>query len=223
MKRYIVFTASKLGTTRHSKNTIASQERDIQLFVDHFMDKDLQPHGQMETDNYLSEVIELKEMFAMVQKQSATILVAYLSCIGSNAAEISNTIDMLNGEIMVAELPNATAEELKVYAKLEDSKKKFMGIRSKAGIEQAKADGKQIGGLRGKTQERNDQRKQEADNMAEELKSYLLMIIERGYTLKQGADLLNERGVKTAQGKEFKPMTVKRYLDRSKKVDDQAN
>lgn len=52
--------------------------------------------------------------------------------------------------------------------------------------------------------------------MAEELKSYLNMFIESGYTLKHGADFLNEHCVKTAQGKEFKPMTVKRYLDRIK-------
>jgi DNA invertase Pin-like site-specific DNA recombinase len=89
-----------------------------------------------------------------------------------------------------------------------------MGIRSKAGIEQAKANGKSVGGLRGKTQERNEQKTQEANDMAESLKSYLQMFVDKGFTLKQGADLLNERGIKTAQGKEFKPMTVKRYLDR---------
>ena len=52
--------------------------------------------------------------------------------------------------------------------------------------------------------------------MAESLKSYLQMFKERNFTLKQGADLLNERGIKTAQGKEFKAMTVKRYIDRIK-------
>jgi len=44
------------------------------------------------------------------------------------------------------------------------------------------------------------------------------MIIQRGLNLKQGADLLNERGIKTSQGKGFKPMTVKRYLDRFKDI-----
>jgi hypothetical protein len=52
--------------------------------------------------------------------------------------------------------------------------------------------------------------------MAESLKSYLEMFIQRGFTLKQGADLLNERGVRIGQGKEFKAMTVKRYMDRLK-------
>lgn len=52
--------------------------------------------------------------------------------------------------------------------------------------------------------------------MAELLKYYLLMFVEQGYTLKQGTDLLNEQGIKTAQSKEFKHMTIKRYLDRIK-------
>jgi hypothetical protein len=42
------------------------------------------------------------------------------------------------------------------------------------------------------------------------------MLIQRCFTLKQGADLLNERGVRIGQGKEFKAMTVKRYMDRLK-------
>jgi hypothetical protein len=214
MKKYMIFTASKLGTIRHNQNTEKSQERDIELFEQHHLPKGYKRHGELATDTYLAELFESEEMKNHLLEQEAIILVAYLSSIGSNANQISEVIDILDGKIMVAELPCATSEELKVYAKLEDSKKKFMGLRSKAGIKQAKADGKSIGGLRGKTKERNEQKTKEADEMAESLKSYLQMFIQRGYTLKQGAELLNERGIKTTTGKEFKPMTVKRYLDR---------
>ncbi len=220
MSKLFPFFTSIVGTKRHSGNTIDSQQRDVQLYLDHFVDTDykledkhgnkLGSYGNTYLYNY-----ELKEvLYKHLQDSGDRLLVASLSCLGSNSNEIAQVIDELNGEIKVAELPNATAEELKVYAKLEDSKKKFMGVRSKAGIEQAKADGKNIGGLRGKTKERNEQKAKEANDMAESLKSYLLMFVERGFTLKQGADLLNERGIKTVNGKEFKPMTVKRYLDR---------
>jgi DNA invertase Pin-like site-specific DNA recombinase len=216
MKKYMIFTASKLGTIRHNQNTEKSQERDIELFEQHYLPKGYKRHGELATDTYLAELFESEEMKNHLLEQEAIILVAYLSSIGSNANQISEVIDILDGKIMVAELPCATSEELKVFAKLEDSKKKFMGLRSKAGIKQAKAEGKSIGGLRGKTKERNKQKTIEANEMAESLKSYLQMFIQRGYTLKQGAELLNERGIKTAQGKEFQPMTVKRYLDRLK-------
>ena len=212
----MIFTASKLGTIRHNQHTEKSQERDIELFERHYLPKGYKRHGELATDTYLAELFESEEMKNHLLEQEAIILVAYLSSIGSNANQISEVIDILNGKIMVAELPCATSEELKVYAKLEDSKKKFIGLRSKAGIKQAKAEGKSIGGLRGKTKERNERKTKEANEMAESLKSYLQMFIQRGFTLKQGANLLNERGIKTAQGKEFQPMTVKRYLDRLK-------
>jgi len=41
-----------------------------------------------------------------------------------------------------------------------------MGTSRFGGIEQAKVDGKSIGGLRGKTKERNEQKTNEANHMA---------------------------------------------------------
>jgi DNA invertase Pin-like site-specific DNA recombinase len=217
---YATYTAETLGTTRTSKNVVEAQERDMQLYIDNFIDSSLENGGKFTGGHVLHEwlfsVNNPNKEITNALAGEAYFLVAYLSSIGRNNEEVAQVIDKLHGLILVAELPNATAEELKVYAKLEDSKKQFMGIRSKAGIEQAKADGKNVGGLRGKTKERNDQKNKEANDMAESLKSYLQMFIQRDFTLKQGADLLNERGLKTAQGKEFKPMTVKRYLDRLK-------
>lgn len=215
---YATYTAETLGTTRTSKNVVEAQERDMQIYIDNFINSSLENGGKF-TDghvlhDWLFSVNNPNKEITDALAGEAYFLVAYLSSIGRNSEEISEVIDKLHGLILVAELPNATAEELKIYAKLEDSKKKFMGIRSKAGIEQAKADGKSIGGLRGKTKTRNEQKTLEANDMAESLKSYLHMFVERGFTLKQGADLLNERGLRTAQGKEFKPMTVKRYMDR---------
>lgn len=214
MHKYMIFTSNKLGTIRHRKDVLKAQERDIALFEKHYLPHGFVKHGELATDTYLAEIFESEEMKNHLLQQNAIILVAYLSSIGSSPNQIAEVIDILDGRILVAELPDATAEELKIYARLEDSKMKFIGLRSKAGIKLAKVEGKQIGGLRDTTKERNKQKAKEADNMAESLKSYLQMFIQRGYTLKQGADLLNSRGIKTATGKDFKPMTVKRYLDR---------
>lgn len=214
MNRYMVFTAEKLGTVRHKVNPKEAQERDIQLFIEHFLSDDYVRHGEIGGGTYLADLAESQDMLKAVLVEKSTVLVAYLSCLGSNSTEISHIIDQLNGDVMVAELPNATAEELKIYAKLEDSKKKFMGIRSKAGIEQAKADGKNIGGLRRKTKERNEQKTQEANDKANELKEHLIYCKREGFTLSKTAEHLNDKGLRTAQDKEFKPMTVKRYIDR---------
>jgi hypothetical protein len=42
------------------------------------------------------------------------------------------------------------------------------------------------------------------------------MFIERNFTLKKDSDLLTKRGIKPAQGKDFKPMAVNIYFDRIK-------
>jgi len=221
---YVTYITESLGTTRISKNVIEAQERDIELYIDNFIDTSLNEGliftgGHVLYDWLFSENNPKKEMINALVGESY-FLVAYLSSLGRNSEEISQVIDKLHGLILVADLPGASAEDLKVYAKLEAYKKKFIGIRSKVGIEQAKADGKNIGGLRAKTQERNDKKRKEADDMAESLKSYLQMFVDRGFTLNQGATLLNELGVKTVQGKEFKSMTVKRYIDRLKEKEE---
>jgi hypothetical protein len=215
---YVTYIADNLGTVRKSKNSIESQGRDIQLYLEHFKDSSIEIDGKLSGGEVLHDWLFSAEnphkYVASILRGEVTVIVAYLSALGRNNEEIAKVINSLDGHVIVAELPEATAEELGIYAKLEDSKKKFMGIRSKAGITKAKAEGKKVGGLRESTKERNEQAAKKATVMAESIRSYLLMFIERGFTLKQGADLLNERGIKTAQGKEFKPMTVKRYLDR---------
>lgn len=216
MKRLKTFIAAKLGTVRLSQvlEVTAAQHRDIGLFIENFTDEDIEIIEELNAINYLSEYLRNPVDREILFNDRSTILVAYLSALGSNSEEIAWVIDELDGDVMVAELPYATAEELKVYAKLEDTKKQFISIRTKAGIEQAKAEGAHIGGLREKTKLRNEQQKRLADDMADSLKVHLLKLHKEGYTLKQLADYLNEKGITTAQGKQFKPMTVKRYIDR---------
>jgi len=146
------------------------------------------------------------------------VVVAYLSSIGRNSNEICQAIDKLKGMIFVAELPKAEPDDLKVYAKLEDSKKEFIGLRSKAGIRNAKNQGKSIGGLRSKTESLNEARKKVAESNAEKIKVHLTICASKGYTLQATADYLNSKGLKTVQGNNFNPMTVKRYIDRLKNI-----
>lgn len=215
---YVTYKAESLGTTRTSRNMMEAQERDIQLYIGNYIDSSLEKGAELIGGNVLHDWLFSEQnpnrYITDVLAGDIYILVAYLSSLGRNAEEVTQVIDKLEGNILVAELPDATAQELKVYAKLEDSKKKFMGLRSKAGIELAKAKGKNIGGLRGKTKELNSARKKQADIKAKQLKEHLLYCRNKGYKLLETAHYLNGLGLRTVQGKEFKPMTVKRYLDR---------
>lgn len=215
---YVTYIAETLGTVRSSQNAVEAQERDIQIFVDHYLSGETEKSGALTGGTVLYDWLfssenphrwELEVLLGDVY-----IVVAYLSSLGRNSNEICQVIDKIKGMILVAELPRAKSDELKVYAKLEDFKKEFIGLRSKAGIRNAKKQGKNIGGLRSKTENLNETRKAEAESNAEKIKEYLTFCTDKGYTLQATADYLNTKGIKTVQGKDFKPMTVKRYIER---------
>ncbi len=215
---YITYIAETLGTVRTSQNAVEAQERDIKIFVGHYLTCEAEESGALTGGSVLYDWLNSPEnphrRKLEVLAGDVYVVVAYLSSIGRNRHEICKVIDNLKGMIHVAELPMARAEELKVYAKLEDSKKEFIGLRSKAGIRNAREQGKNVGGLRSKIESLNEVRKIEALSNAEKVKEYLTFCIDKGYTLQAIADYLNTKGFKTAQGKEFKPMTVKRFIDR---------
>jgi hypothetical protein len=215
---YVTYIAETLGTVRSSQNAVEAQERDIQIFMGHYLSGEAEKSGALTGGTVLYDWLfdsENPHKWKLeVLADDVYVVVAYLSSMGRNSDEICRVIDKVKGMILVAELPRARPDELKVYAKLEDSKKEFIGLRSKAGISNAKEQGKNIGGLRSKTESLNDARKMEAESNAEKIKEHLTFCIDKGYTLQAIADYLNTKGFKTAQGKDFKPMTVKRYIDR---------
>lgn len=215
---YVTYIAETLGTVRSSQNAVEAQERDIQIFAMHYLTVEAEESGALTGGSVLYDWLFTPEnphkWKIDVLAGDVYVVVAYLSSIGRNSDEICNVIDKLHGMILVAELPKAKPDELKVYAKLEDSKKEFIGLRSKAGIKHAKEHGKKIGGLRNKTSELNESRKLEAERNAAEIKTHLVYCMDKGYTLQATADYLNTKGFKTSLGKEFKPMTVKRFIDR---------
>lgn len=215
---YVTYIAETLGTVRSSQNPIEAQERDIQIFTRHYLSSEAEKSGALSGGTVLYDWLfgsENPHRWKLeVLAGDIYIVVAYLSSIGRNSDEICQAIEKVKGMILVAELPRARSDELKVYAKLEDSKKEFIGLRSKVGIRNAKEQGKNIGGLRSKTAILNKARKTEAEINSEKIKEHLTFCMDKGYTLQAMADYLNTKGFKTAQGKDFKPMTVKRYIDR---------
>lgn len=217
---YVTYIAETLGTVRSSQNAVEAQERDIQIFVDHCLTDEAEESGTLTGGSVLYDWLFSSENSHRwkldVLAGDVYVVVAYLSSIGRNCDEICQAIDKLKGMIFVAELPRARPDELKVYAKLEDSKKEFIGLRSKIGIRNARKQGKNIGGLRSKTESLNEARKKEAESNAEKIKEHLTICASKGYTLQATADYLNSKGLKTAQGNEFKPMTVKRCIERLK-------
>jgi DNA invertase Pin-like site-specific DNA recombinase len=120
---------------------------------------------------------------------------------------------------IVAELgPDVDPFMLHIYAALAEKERALISARTKAALAAKKAQGAKLGnrtnlaevGARGHATMRA-----EADRFAANVRPIIEAIRNSGaVTLKQTADALNARGVKTARGGQWHPMTVRQLLRR---------
>jgi DNA invertase Pin-like site-specific DNA recombinase len=120
---------------------------------------------------------------------------------------------------IVAELgPDVDPFMLHIYAALAEKERALISARTKAALAAKKAQGAKLGnrtnlaevGARGHATMRA-----EADRFAANVRPIIEAIRNSGaVTLKQIADALNARGVKTARGGQWHPMTVRQLLRR---------
>jgi DNA invertase Pin-like site-specific DNA recombinase len=97
---------------------------------------------------------------------------------------------------------------LHIYAALAEKERQMISRRTKDALAAARARGVILGGMREKSLELQA----EAEARAEELRSVFVELV--GLSHRGAARTLNERGVKTATGKPWSPVTVTRVRQR---------
>jgi DNA invertase Pin-like site-specific DNA recombinase len=97
---------------------------------------------------------------------------------------------------------------LHIYAALAEKERQMISRRTKDALAAARARGVILGGMREKSLELQA----EAEARAEELRSIFVELV--GLSHRAAARTLNERGVKTATGKPWSPVTVTRVRQR---------
>jgi DNA invertase Pin-like site-specific DNA recombinase len=95
---------------------------------------------------------------------------------------------------------------LHIYAALAEKERQMISRRTKDALAAARARGVILGGMREKSLEL------QAEARAEELRSVFVELI--GLSHRAAARTLNERGLKTATGKPWSPVTVTRVRQR---------
>ena len=111
-------------------------------------------------------------------------------------------------------MPYADNFQLHIYAALAEQERVFISARTKAALAEAKARGKQLGGLRDKTMRRNAVMQENAKARAENVAGIIVPLRQAGKPLREIADHLNRAGVQTARGGRWQASQVKRALDR---------
>lgn len=153
--------------------------------------------------------VELQKALALAKRENAKLVIARLDRFSRRVSFIAQVMEQGIG-LVCAEMPNASDFQLHIFAALAQEERRLISERTKAALTEAKRRGKILGVNGRNLAARN---RMAADEFAAELRSKLdADLILKSYS--EIARRLNERGVVTANGKQFYPQTVKNYLAR---------
>ncbi|SHE67660.1 Site-specific DNA recombinase [Microbulbifer donghaiensis] len=215
MIKYVIYYRVSTKRQGDSGLGLAAQKRDINLFLENYSSTPyevLQEFTEIESGTN-SDRPELQKAIKLAKAQRAILLVSKLDRLSRKVSFIASLLDDKKLEFKVAQMPHADKFQLHIYAALAEQERDFISTRTKSALKAAKERGVKLGRPNGTTTEANMKRQKHAQEAAQKLSGILKPMIGN-YSLQEMADTLNNAGIQTARGSEFKPMTVKRVLDR---------
>ena len=216
MIRYVLYY--RVSTKRQGASGLGleAQKRDIKLYLENYSAVPFEVLGEFTEieSGPANDRPELAAAISLAKEKKAVLLVAKLDRISRKVSFIAGLIEDKKLEFKVACMPFADEFQLHIYAALAQQERKFISLRTKQALSEAKARGKKLGGLRDKTGKRNIALKRQAFERAKELYGVIKPMRQQGATLQAIADQINQLGYQTARGGKFTATQVKRTLDR---------
>jgi len=195
---------------------IAAQKRDIDLFLQQ------QPNATV-----FKELVEvqsggkdlcdrpvLQEAMETCKKTNSTLLVAKLSRLSRDAAFVLTLMKDTTIRFKVAAMPDADNFQLGIYALLNQQEREQVSTRTRAALAAAKARGVKLGNPKN-LEDWNCRRKHQARQFADQHSNLIWSLRNKGRTLREICEVLNDAGIRTPQGGQFYPVQVTRILRRS--------
>ena len=169
---------------------------------------------------------QLANALAEAKRIGAVLLIAKLDRLARNVAFIANLLEA-GVEIAAADMPEANRFLLHVMAAVAEHEAQAISDRTRVALAAAKARGVALGwAMPGRAgEQRNAARKgaernaHKADQYAGNVLPVIRQIAARGASLRQIADELNTRGIKTARGGLWYAATVRNILAREGSVE----
>ena len=216
MQQFILYRRVSTKEQGESGLGLAAQQRDLDLFLTTYAEVPFEVTGEF-TD-ILSGADdarpELTKALSLCRKTGATLLVAKLDRLSRKVSFIATLMEDPKVTFRVASIPMASKIELHLYAMLAEQERDFISLRTKAALAEAKARGVKLGGLRPKTEKRNEAIQAGADASAQKVAALLLPLNAAGKTLREIAAALNASGVTTPRGNPWSASQVMRTLGR---------
>lgn len=194
-------------------NGIDAQRRDINIFLRQYPDHQIVRELVEVESGAESNRPVLDEALALCRQHKCSLLVQKVDRLSRDLERLAGIVKMKDVSIRVASLPNADNFQIHLFGALASQEREFISQRTKAAMAVAKSRGVKFGNP--KLAELNRQRKSRASKYNCEVAPIILPLRNRGMTLQQIADTLNDMGLKTAGGCNFYPTQVKRVLTRA--------
>jgi DNA invertase Pin-like site-specific DNA recombinase len=213
---YVIYKRVSTQEQARSGLGLDAQERDISLFLEGFSEE---PSTVLATFTDVlsgadSDRPNLAAAVDLCRKTGATLLVSKLDRLSRKVSVIAALMEDKRVKFRVAQMPYADNFQLHIYAALAEQERQFISARTKAALAEAKARGKQLGGLRDKTMRRNEAIQKNATERATQVAGIIQPLKDAGKSLREIAGHLNRAGVQSARGGLWQASQVKRVLDR---------
>lgn len=216
MKRYVIYTRVSTEDQGRSGLGLEAQVRDIDIFLTNFSEEPWEVIGRYQDvqSGKHDDRPQLAAALRQVRETGAELLIAKLDRLSRKVSFIAGIMDDKKVRLRVASMPFADNFQLHIYAALAEQERDFISKRTRAALQVARDRGKQLGGLRDTTMQRNAAIQAKATAEAEKLIQIIGPMREAKKTLAQIADALDAMNVATSRGGRWTPMQVKRVLDR---------
>jgi DNA invertase Pin-like site-specific DNA recombinase len=192
---------------------VAAQKRDIELFLS-------SQHGA-EVIAELTEVESgaaesrpvLEEALHLCRTNKATLLVQKVDRLSRDLEQLARIVKDKTVPIRVATLPNADNFQIHLFGALAAQEREFISIRTRAALASARERGVRLGNPN--LAEINRGRSRTASAFACNHAPLIKSLRDKGKTLREICEVLNDAGIKTARGCEFHPVQITRILRRT--------
>ena len=207
---YLRISTAKGGGV--NSNGIHAQERDINLFLSSQHQPEVIGKFVEVESGAKSDRTELNKALELCRKTNSILLSQKVDRVSRDVEFIAKLVKDKDITLRVANLPNADNFTIHLFAAISQQEREFISTRTKAAMASAKARGQHFGNP--KLAELNRTRIRQSNRFNKSVAPIVLPLRERGMTLQQIADTLNQMHVKTSRGCQYSPMQVKRVVDR---------
>lgn len=194
-------------------------------YVQHFINQEsiVQEFTEVGSGKYMDckNRPQLCKAVDLCKTKGYTLVVAKIDRLSRKTEHALEIYSQLDGRLQSCDIPNLDKFTLTLFMAIADRERELISIRTKQALAEKKKKGIQLGKPanftnkgRAKGRAANSQiaATKKANVQAQEL---CILYNQKGFTLRQIANKLNHNGYKTSRGKEFKPTTIKRLLERA--------